>query len=270
MCTALIVAALLTQTTAQPPGRRRKARRRDVGHPAIVSHRGMASPDGTYRATTKTDDVSETTQLTAAATGRCLAVGEVARLWRDDVAFAAWFQSLLASSSFEAYFWEVPPVNSATFARTPYEHTLVRNRWGFQPADSSDFAQHLEGACARGESCVAFPNLGRDAMLVAPCDQAGPPPARARDHGTLYERSRGPVDAESAYGHLGAFARGASPAQAAAFWARVGATYEALAAQRAERPVWLSTEGSGVPWLHVRLDSRPKYYHTGHYRVWGG
>ena len=29
---------------------------------------------------------------------------------------------------------------------------------------------------------------------------------------------------------------------------------------------WLSTEGSGVPWLHVRMDSSPKYYHYDAYR----
>ena len=25
-------------------------------------------------------------------------------------------------------------------------------------------------------------------------------------------------------------------------------------------PTWLSTAGMGVSWLHVRLDSQPKYY----------
>lgn len=25
-------------------------------------------------------------------------------------------------------------------------------------------------------------------------------------------------------------------------------------------PLWVSTSGLGVSWLHVRLDSRPKYY----------
>ena len=34
----------------------------------------------------------------------------------------------------------------------------------------------------------------------------------------------------------------------------------------ARQPTWLSTEGSGVPWLHVRLDDRPKYYHHAPYR----
>ncbi len=27
-----------------------------------------------------------------------------------------------------------------------------------------------------------------------------------------------------------------------------------------DRPTWLSTAGHGVAWLHVRLDTRPKYY----------
>ena len=28
----------------------------------------------------------------------------------------------------------------------------------------------------------------------------------------------------------------------------------------AAKPVWLSTSGMGVAWLHFRLDQRPKYY----------
>ena len=272
MSAALLwAAALLTQlTTQQRYVRKYRTPRRDTLHSPVVNHRGMASPDGKYRATTKSDESSETTHLTDAATGRRLTIGEVARLWRDE-AFAQWFQSLLAGSAFDAFFWEVPPVNIVTFVETPYEHTLVQNRWGFRAADSSDFAQHLEGACSRGDRCAAFPNLGRDSMLVSPCDEGGPPPIQPRAHGTLYERANpSAVQAESAYGHIAAFARNAPQAQAAAFWAKVGSTYESLVAQKGDRPVWLSTEGSGVPWLHVRMDARPKYYHTAHYKVWSG
>ena len=32
------------------------------------------------------------------------------------------------------------------------------------------------------------------------------------------------------------------------------------------KPVWLSTAGAGVSWLHVGLDDRPKYYGFGPYR----
>ena len=31
-------------------------------------------------------------------------------------------------------------------------------------------------------------------------------------------------------------------------------------------PRWLSTAGLGVPWLHLRLDTRPKYYQYGPYK----
>ena len=89
---------------------------------------------------------------------------------------------------------------------------------------------------------VEFPNLGNDAVMVVPCP--GGPPA--------------------AYGHLGAFVRRAPESQRHAFWGRVGA---AMQRRLDARPIWLSTAGAGVSWLHVRLDDRPKYYGHGPYRV---
>ena len=35
--------------------------------------------------------------------------------------------------------------------------------------------------------------------------------------------------------------------------------------EKTESPVWVSTAGMGVSWLHVRFDSRPKYYRWGEY-----
>jgi hypothetical protein len=34
-------------------------------------------------------------------------------------------------------------------------------------------------------------------------------------------------------------------------------------------PLWLSTAGMGVSWLHLRLDSRPKYYRHRSYAIAG-
>jgi hypothetical protein len=86
-----------------------------------------------------------------------------------------------------------------------------------------------------------FSNLGNDAILVVPC----------------------PSQPRSAYGHLAAFIREAPEGQKHALWQRVGQIME----QRlGPAPVWLSTAGAGVPWLHVRLDDRPKYYGHDPYR----
>jgi len=41
---------------------------------------------------------------------------------------------------------------------------------------------------------------------------------------------------------------------------------EAMTRRIGVKPVWLSTAGAGVSWLHVRLDDRPKYYGFGPYR----
>jgi hypothetical protein len=53
-------------------------------------------------------------------------------------------------------------------------------------------------------------------------------------------------------------------AQQRALWQSVG---EAMSRRIGARPVWLSTAGAGVAWLHVRLDDRPKYYGYAPYRA---
>ena len=49
----------------------------------------------------------------------------------------------------------------------------------------------------------------------------------------------------------------------------VGRRTVAAAVRRrvSDPPVWLSTAGMGVSWLHLRLDSQPKYYRHGPYRA---
>jgi hypothetical protein len=96
-----------------------------------------------------------------------------------------------------------------------------------------------------GRGVVEFPNLGRDAIMVVPC----------------------PIGAASKYGHLAAFIRQAPESQKHALWEVVG---EAMERRLGKSPVWLSTAGAGVSWLHVRLDDRPKYYGYGPYRRDGG
>ena len=60
-----------------------------------------------------------------------------------------------------------------------------------------------------------------------------------------------------------AFVRHAPERQKHALWERVG---EAVERRLGPKPVWVSTAGAGVSWLHVRLDDRPKYYGYAPYR----
>ncbi|HJZ56511.1 MAG TPA: hypothetical protein VKE74_16215, partial [Gemmataceae bacterium] len=157
--------------------------------------------------------------------------------WRCDAGFRSRFTTLLADAPYAAFRWETPPVTAGSVSQ-PFEFVLLDSPDLALPPDTEAFAEHF----GRGVGGVAvFPNLGGDAILVVPC----------------------PLAPASAYGHLAAFVRLAPESQQHALWRSVG---EAMARRIGDRPVWLSTAGAGVSWLHVRLDDRPKYYGYGPYR----
>ena len=162
---------------------------------------------------------------------------DVLRAWQDDAGFRSLFNALLADAPFTAFRWETPAVTAATVTR-PFECVLLDRPGLASRPEPEAFAEHFAGA---EEGVVSFANLGGDAVLVVPC----------------------PVAAPSAYGHLAAFVRLAPEGQRHALWRSVG---EAMARRVGAKPVWLSTAGAGVSWLHVRLDDRPKYYGYGPYR----
>src|SRR5215212_1807025 len=162
--------------------------------------------------------------------GSPVSFAEVLLLWREDAEFRAFFIDQLAGAPFTAFRWETPRLTAATADR-PFEYVLIDSPGLAKTADPDAFAAYFGGA---KEGVVEFANLGRDAVLVVPCPD-GPHPA---------------------YRHLAAFVRQAPEAQKHALWQLVG---EAMQRRLGDRPVWLSTAGAGVSWLHVRLDDQPKY-----------
>lgn len=180
---------------------------------------------------------------------------------------------------FGAFRFETPGVSPASVDRSPFEFALVQDPYleGFAAkADPGPFSEFLapsascpapgqgggvasaDGGTGPAAAC-AFPNLGGDAWLVAP--RAWPPvPLTAAT-------AQASTDTER-YGHLAAFVRGASPVQVAQVWRTAAETLGGQLLwggggrprQPADQPLWFSTAGTGVAWLHFRLDSRPKYY----------
>jgi hypothetical protein len=159
--------------------------------------------------------------------------------WREDEAFGAWFNQALADAPFAAFRWETPSLVTKNLQR-PFEYVLIDSPGLAKRPDRESFAAQFREADA-GQTVVSFANLGRNAVLVAPC----------------------PVGPDDAYAHLGDFVRFAPEVQRSELWQRVG---EALAARVSDKPVWLSAAGAGVAWLHVRLDDQPKYYQHDPYR----
>jgi hypothetical protein len=145
---------------------------------------------------------------------------------------------MLAAHSFDAFRWETPPVDTATVSQR-FEFVLLEAPGLARPPDPGAFEEQF--TLNQRAEVLAFPNLGGDAIMVVPR----------------------PIAPASVYGHLAAFVRGAPDSQRVSLWREVGS---AMQARVGTKPVWLSTAGAGVSWLHLRLDDRPKYYGFAPYR----
>ena len=153
--------------------------------------------------------------------------------WRTDAGFCDVFIAELAASPYAAFFWEMPPLQQQTVG-DPFECAVIRSDALTRVrADASDFADQLSAAT---EGIAVFENLGGDAVLIAPSLVSG-------------------LDC---YGHLAAFLREGPREQQHELFRRLAVEAEKML--QAHRRFWISTSGLGVPWVHVRLDSYPKYY----------
>jgi len=175
--------------------------------------------------------VDPVTQITFEDQGRRLSFREVFEGLRDIESFRALFIDSMREIKSSAYFFELPALTKSNIDRS-FECVIVDgSALNKLVQDSKPFQKHFNGP----DWVVAFSNLSGDAYLVAPV----------------------PRVCSQVYTHLASFVKGAPEKQVAEFWSVVAV--EALG-RLSDEPFWLSTAGLGVSWLHLRLDSRPKYY----------
>lgn len=168
-----------------------------------------------------------------------LSFAQVIHYWQNSAPFRSYFNTLLTEIPFEAYYWEVAPMTK-TQTILPFEFVVINSApLRHIIPDQSAFQEYF----VTDKAVVDFLNLGKDAHLLVPT----------------------PIGDASCYAHLAQFVRHAPAAQRDEFWKRVGELYEAALN---DQPLWLSTAGLGVSWLHLRLDSRPKYYRYEGYKKW--
>jgi hypothetical protein len=156
-------------------------------------------------------------------------------LCSSDESFADFLTEQLNQVGYDEFFWELPPITDITLDDA-FECVCVSGPVLKRlKADPNPFASQFSKA-TEGQSVIVFQNLSGDATLISPI----------------------PVSKNTAcYAHFAKFLREGLEDQVREFWIALGTT----ALSRASKvPFWLSTAGLGVSWLHLRFDSRPKYY----------
>lgn len=167
-----------------------------------------------------------------------VSVGTFLKRLRDSKPFREFYTCILADSGFDAFFWENKPFTANTLS-DPYECNLVQSTYlANQRPDKKTFREYFDDK----KEIVYFSNLGNDAQLIVPV-----PKSQTDD-----------------FTHIGRFLREAGKNQIDSFWKMVA--NETLK-RISDNPVWLSTSGLGVYWLHVRIDTYPKYYQTEEYKT---
>ena len=131
------------------------------------------------------------------------------------------------------FFYETSPYVNYD---SPYEEKIIVNfqlKTLIQNTDA--FKQHIKDS--NDEHVTSFFNLSKSSMLVIPM------PRKGKIFTTLKD-----------------FMDNASEKQQQKFWNIVAV--KAIEMNKQHGKVWISSHGLGVPYLHIRIDTYPKYYVT--------
>ncbi len=169
--------------------------------------------------------------------GSKLSFNEIFHLWQS-TEHIEHYLSGIKNLGFDQFYWEHPALTEE-IVHLPYECMLVKtDHFNHRTVDTTSFSAYLQ----RDESVAVFDNLGRNARLVVP---------------TLKSH-------EENYKHFGAFLNFAPTIQISDLFNAVACSI--LEELHKGKTIWLSTAGLGVIWLHIRLDTVPKYYKTKTYK----
>jgi len=152
------------------------------------------------------------------------------------------FSSILANSPMKAFFFETKGVDKKTSYLEQFEFVLVESSYLYTFADDKqdeDTSEHFE-QCKESEVGCVFYNPSMTSVLITPMNLK--------------------PESSNVYGHLASFIRRAPSSQITKFLTIVIQRYVEEIEMKNEDKVWLSTDGTGVAWLHFRLDPIPKYY----------
>lgn len=167
---------------------------------------------------------------------------EIGQIFRKEIT-----EIIGGDRGFAAVFWECPPWTSDTLSVSRFEFILLpTNDLMPPPVRLTEDVAFVEKLRVKDtELAVVFSNLDGDAVLVAPI----------------------PEDlSSSTYTHLKSFLNTAPKDKIDAFWSATANAYSQKVRSAAGKKIWLSTHGGGVPYLHARIDEKPKYYHYDLYK----
>jgi len=173
---------------------------------------------------------------------------DVMTSFQEDVNFNFWWIDYL--SSFEKpYFFECAPVTESNFDTKEFKFEIIESEelshryW----TNLEDFSEYIKKT--NKIKTASFLNLRKDTTLLIPQPLKG-------------------IDINS-YSQLYTFMKDAPLRQKIDFWKDVGQQFEnsllsgssgSSSSKLSKKPLYMSTHGLGVSYIHIRFANKPKYY----------
>jgi hypothetical protein len=139
---------------------------------------------------------------------------------------------LFANYDCDSVYWEFPPYY-ANAQHLNAEFTFVNTK-GFGKANINAFVEYFDKSI---NEIVVFPNISKDALLISVSDNKN---NEYDSHIMNFMKYHPSV--ETKHNLLKTIGE------------------NMLCHTNNAGPIWLSTSGKGVQWLHVRISTTPKYY----------
>lgn len=161
---------------------------------------------------------------------------QVHQLWLEEDSFALFYSKLILDAGYSGFCWETPAIRLKNLDEIhefvviqSNAHSNIIQNWGA-------FTEHFQSK----KLATSFMNLGKNGRMVSPVP-----------------------DTSFNGASIASFLKTASDKRLIALWRLVG---KEVLGSITHSPIWLSTAGLGVSWLHIRIDTRPKYYRYMPYR----
>lgn len=133
-----------------------------------------------------------------------------------------------------AFLYETTPIKNGNEI---YKEKFIENNYlDKMKEDYSSFYEHIKKS--KNKYVISFNNLSNDTLLIIPT------PKKNKKFTTIKD-----------------FMDNSSETQQKYFWKYVSKTIKNLI-KDGKTKYWISTHGSGVPYFHLRISLKPKYYVT--------
>jgi hypothetical protein len=173
---------------------------------------------------------------------------QVIHALQNDAHFRNSLSKTIIEIPFHQVFFECIPAIPNQLDKTDFEYVLIdaTSTSLFDAAKNPDYTTFKEHFIKKpsGVKFATFANSGGDATLIAPSPLL------------LLSSNNRPRP----FGTISSFMRNTNEDEQQELWQHVGIALSTRLFSPKATTTWLSTSGTGVSWLHVRLDSRPKYY----------